>query len=258
MAKYLFFVIAFYMPLHCLAWGTEGHRICGEIAARHLNKKARRAIASILGDESIAIASNWADFIKSDSAYKYIDEWHYIDLPDSLPHNELQSYLQADTSADAFTRINFLASQLKSKQLTRDKKVMYLKLLIHIVEDIHQPMHTIETARGGNDIKIMWFNEGSNLHRLWDSDLILFQQLSYTEYADAIDYSTKTQRKTWQQQPLSQWIFDSYTIGERLVKEIQPNQKLSYRYNYDHVATLNEQLLKGGIDLAKVLNDIFG
>ncbi len=57
-----------YLPLFCFAWGIEGHRVCGEIASHHLTKKAQLAIASILGDESIAMASNWADFIKADTA----------------------------------------------------------------------------------------------------------------------------------------------------------------------------------------------
>ena len=242
-----------------MAWGTEGHRVTGEIAARHLTKKAKKSIASILGNESIAMASNWADFIKSDSVYKYLDEWHYINLKDSLNENEIQSYLQKDTAADAYTKINFLTTQLKNKLLSQDKKVMYLKLLIHIVEDIHQPLHTADKEQGGNGIKVLWFNEPSNLHRIWDSDLILHQQLSYTEYANAINYATKEQIKEWQKQPLNQWLYDSYTISQSILSEIkQPAQKLSYRYNYDHVATLNDQMLKAGIHLAKVLNDIFG
>lgn len=256
----LFFVlILFYIPISGFAWSLEGHRVCGEIASRHLTKKAAATVASILGDESIAMAGNWADFIKSDTAYRYLESWHYIDIKDSVDYNTIQKFLGADTATDAYTKINFLTARLKEKILAHDEQVMYLKLLIHIVEDIHQPLHTIDRARGGNDIKVMWFNDASNLHRVWDGDLINAQALSYTEYANALDHATKEQINTWQSQTLKQWTFDSYTIGEQLVNEIkQPDQKLGYRYNYDHLATLNQQLLKGGIDLAKVLNDIFG
>lgn len=257
--KAILLLIAFYLPHFCFAWSQEGHRVCGEIASRHLTKKAQLSIASILGDESIAMASNWADFIKADSVYAYLSPWHYIDLPDSLNYVSLQSFLKTDTATDAYTKIKFLSAQLKNKQLAKDKKAMYLKLLIHIVEDIHQPLHTIGTEQGGNGIKVTWFNESSNLHKVWDGDVINFQQLSYTEYANWLDHAKPQQIKTWQQQPISQWLFDSYSIGENLVKEItQTNQKLSYLYNYNHIDTLNQQLLKGGIHLAKVLNDIFG
>ena len=256
--KPLVFFIASYVPLSCFAWGMQGHHIAGEIAYRHLTRNARLAVASILGNESLAIASNWADFIKADTAYKYLDEWHYIDLEDSLAQGQVNAFLKGDTAADVYTKINFLSKQLKNKQLPADKKIMYLKLLIHLVEDANQPMHTIGKARGGNDIKVLWFNEPSNLHRVWDSDLILYQQLSYTEYANAIDHATRQQLQKWMHQPVNEWLYETYQIGEKLVSEIdQPNQKLSYRYNFDHIATLNQQLLKAGVHLAQVLNAIF-
>ncbi|MES2113337.1 MAG: S1/P1 nuclease, partial [Bacteroidota bacterium] len=59
----------FYVPLQTMAWGTQGHRICGQIADSYLSPQARKAIKEILGNESIAMASNWADFIKSDPTY---------------------------------------------------------------------------------------------------------------------------------------------------------------------------------------------
>ncbi|MDQ2752833.1 MAG: S1/P1 nuclease, partial [Bacteroidota bacterium] len=172
--KVILLCAVLYLPFFCFAWGTEGHRVCGEIASHHLTKKAQLTIASILGDESIAMASNWADFIKADTVYNYLSSWHYIDLPDHFNYASLQTYLKEDTATDAYTKINFLSAQLKNKQLPKDKKVMYIKLLIHLVEDIHQPLHTIGTEKGGNGIKVSWFNESSNLHKMWDSDLILF------------------------------------------------------------------------------------
>lgn len=257
--KLFLFAALFYLPTFCFAWSQEGHRIAGEIASRHLTPKARQAVAAILGKESIAIVSNWADFMKSDSAYAYLNIWHYVDLPDSLNFAEAKNFLKSDTAIDAYTKINFLSSQLKDKTLLKTTKQMYLKLLIHIVEDIHQPLHTVGTARGGNEIKITWFGEASNLHRVWDANLIESQQLSYTEYANALDTASNQQIKTWQNQPLSKWIFDSYSIGETLTGEMNAgNEKLGYEYNYKHIAILNKQLLKAGIDLAKILNDIFG
>ena len=245
-------------PLFCLAWSQEGHRVAGEIASRHLTLKAKQAVASILGKESIAMASNYADFIKSDTSYKYLNVWHYIDIPDSLSHDNVMAYLQADTAADAYTEIKFLSAQLKKKNLSGDKRKLYLKLLIHMVEDVHQPLHAVETARGGNDIKVSWFGESSNLHRVWDANLIESQLLSYTEYANALDTASVAQIRTLQSRPLSQWLYESYTIAETLTREVNgANEKLGYEYNYNHIDTLNMQLLKAGIDLAKVLNDIF-
>ncbi len=250
----------FYLPFQSMAWGLLGHRIVGQIADSYLTPKARNAIQQILGTESIAMASNWPDFIKSDPAYNYLSSWHYLNVPDSLTYPEFQSYLKNDTAADAYTKLNFIIKQLKNKGLPKDKKILYLRLLIHIVGDIHQPMHVSRKADlGGNLIKVLWFNQPTNLHSVWDEKLIDYQQLSYTEYAITINHTTAAQRKKWQQQPISEWLYGSYTISQKLYSEITvPDQKLSYRYNFDHVATLNEQLLKGGVRLARLLNQIFG
>jgi len=105
----------------------------------------------------------------------------------------------------------------------------------------------------------MWFREPTNLHVVWDDKLIDFQQLSYTEYTNAINFSTANQRQVWQKEPISEWLYESNQIAEKLYSEIVQNeQKLSYRYNYDHIAIVNNQLLKAGIRLAGLLNEIFG
>jgi len=137
---------------------------------------------------------------------------------------------------------------------------MYLKLLIHFVGDIHQPLHVSPVgSTGGNDIKVQWFGQSSNLHRVWDSELIEGQQLSYTEYATYLNHTTAAQRKKWQAEPISKWLYDSYVLAQDLHNEIsEANPKLGYRYNYDHIKTLEQQMLKGGVHLAGLLNEIFG
>ncbi len=248
-----------YMPFQSMAWGVIGHRVVGEIADKYLNTTARAKIHAILGTESIALASNWADFIKSDSSLKYLDPWHYINLDSVLSRKDVQDYLNKDTAIDLYTRMNFLVKELKKKNLSPDKKSFYLKLLIHFVGDAHQPMHVGgKSDLGGNTIRVLWFNEPSNLHRIWDEHLIEFQQLSYTEYTDAINHPNAALRKKWQAENMSVWFYESYEIGQQLRTEItQPNQRLSYQYNFNHIATLNQRLLQGGVRLAALLNEIF-
>jgi len=248
------------MPQHSAAWGTLGHRITGQIAESYLTPKARKAIYAILGDSMIAMSSNWGDFIRSDSAFKYADPWHYIDVEDRLSYEGMQAYLKQDTAIDAYTRLQFLTARLKNKKLPLDTQRFYLRMLIHIAEDLHQPMHVSrEAGLGGNRIKVLWFGDRTNLHSVWDEKLINYQQLSYTEYANVINHPSKQQIAEWQRQPASQWLYDSYIIAQQLYSEItEPDQKLSYRYNFDHIATVNQQLLKGGVQLAGLLNAIFG
>lgn len=241
-----------------MAWGVLGHRIIGQIADSYLTKNAKKEIFKILGNESIAIASNWPDFIKSDPSYNYLNSWHYINLKAGLSEQEVKSYLAIDTITDAYTKINWLTVQLKDKTLEQEKKVLYLRLLIHIAGDIHQPMHTGRYEDlGGNRIRLTWFKDSLNLHQLWDERLINFQQLSYSEYATAINFTTKEQRKLWEAEPVSDWVWQSYQHAEKIYADIKPNDRLGYQYNFKYVEILNQQLLKGGVHLAGLLNEIF-
>ena len=89
--KLIVFAVLFSVPFYSLAWGVLGHRIVGEIADSYLNPKARAELKKILGNESIAMASNWGDFVKSDSTYDYLYNWHFINLKEGLTDAELQA-----------------------------------------------------------------------------------------------------------------------------------------------------------------------
>ncbi|MDB5111699.1 MAG: Nuclease, partial [Mucilaginibacter sp.] len=244
--KLILAVAILYTPLFTMAWGIEGHRVCGQIADSYLTPRARLAIKAILGNESVAMAGNWADFIKSDPNYSYLSSWHYIDFDKAYNYPEMQEFLQHDTNTDAYTKLQFLIGELKKKDITKENKLLYLHMLIHIIEDVHQPMHTAHTAdKGGNDVKVNWFNEPANLHSVWDSKLIDFQQLSYTEYSTAINHTTLTQRTEWQKAPISQWLFESSKLAEKIYSDTKPGETLNYKYNFIFIDTVNQQLLKG-------------
>ena len=248
-----------YMPYAVSAWGVTGHRIVGQIADEYLTPKAKTEISKILGFESIAMASNWPDFIKSDPEYSYLSTWHYVNLKSGLSFDEVNKFFTADTATDAYTKINFLVKEFKTNRLlSAETKQLYTRLLIHIIGDIHQPMHLGRPDdRGGNAVKVKWFNDDANLHAVWDNKLIDFQQLSYTEYVIAINHTTLAQRKLWQKQTLVQWIYDTYGITEKIYADVKPDQRLDYLYNYKFIAPLNDQLVKAGVHLAGVFNDIF-
>jgi hypothetical protein len=207
----------------------------------------------------MAMASNWGDFIKSDSAYNYLYNWHFVNIKGGLTHQEVMAFLGNDTAVNAYTKINFMVRELKKKALPLSQKALYLKLLIHIVGDIHQPLHVgrLEDL-GGNRIRVQWFNVPYNLHQIWDQHLIVLQELSYTEYAAAINHSTLSERKVLQKQPVKEWIWQSYQYAEKIYADVkQPEEKLGYNYNFKYKSIMEEQLLKGGIHLAGLLNEIY-
>ncbi|WP_316822091.1 S1/P1 nuclease [Pedobacter gandavensis] len=247
-----------YLPLNANAWGMLGHRIVGQVAESHLTKKAMKGVRSVLGTESLAMASNWGDFIKSDTAYNYLYNWHFVNLPAGLDKAGVFNFLDSDHEANVYNKTLEMAAILKNPASTPDQKVLAMRMLVHMVGDLNQPMHTARKEDlGGNKVYLTWFGEKSNLHKVWDEALIGYQQLSYTEYADAINHPTKDQLTTWKSNSLKDFVYGSYEACNRIYAETKPESKLSYKYNYDFAGLLDIQLLKGGICLANILNDIY-
>ena len=159
------------------SWGQTGHRVVGQIAEQHLSKKAAKAVKKILGTASLADVANWMDFIKSEPAYDYMKPWHYCTIPDG------QSYAETGTpeEKDIVWAIDKFKKDLMSDTASLETKQFALKSIVHLIGDIHQPLHVGNgTDRGGNDVKIQYFWQNSNLHRIWDSGIIDGQNLSYT------------------------------------------------------------------------------
>ena len=236
------------------SWGKTGHRVVGQIAYDHLTVEARKNIKAILGDEHLGMVGNYMDFIRADSTNDYMTAWHYCTIPDGKTYEEAG----IPEEGDAIQTINRLVMELESKKFTYESEIENLKYLVHLVGDIHQPLHVGNGEDyGGNNVKVNFMWERYNLHRVWDSGLIDHQQLSYTEYVQWIDHATDQQISKWQQEDIMVWVDEalSYRAG---IYDIPEDGKLGYDYNYKHIGTVNERLLKAGIRLAGILNEIYG
>jgi len=232
-------------------WGQTGHRVVGEIAWRHLNKKAQKNVQRVLGDESLAMCGNYMDFIRSNPAFDSLVPWHYCTLEDP------EHYTGAPEEGDVIKGINHFLNELKTGNYAVDE-AFALKCLVHLVADLHQPLHAGNGKdRGGNDVKVEFMWQKTNLHRVWDSDLIDYQQLSFTEYANWVNTATKDQVAKWQTATVLDWALESRAL-HTLVYDFPADGKLGYRYNYDCISTVNQRLLMAGVRLAGLLNVIYG
>ena len=236
-------------------WGKTGHRATAEIAENHLNKKAKKAIKELLNGHGLAFVANYADDIKSDPDYREYGPWHYVNM---APDQEEYDEALASEDGDLVQAIRKCIDVLKDKRASRDQKQFYLKMLVHFMGDLHQPFHVGRAAdKGGNDIQVRWFNDGSNLHRVWDSEMIDFYQMSYTELAQNTRDLSKKQIKSIQSGSLLNWVYESREMVDGLYAEVNSGDKLGYKYMYVNMPTVLRQLQKGGLRLAEVLNDIY-
>ena len=246
-------VLVFLFQTHAFGWGKTGHRVVGEIAWNHLSKKAQKNVQKALGDESLAIVGNWMDFIRSDRSYDSLKYWHYCTVPDSTTYTEVG----APEQGDVVMAINKFQQELSSKNYSVDE-TFALKCLVHLVADIHQPLHVGNGKdKGGNNVKVEFFGRNSNLHRVWDSDIIDSEQLSYTEYVAWIDVATKDQIDLWQKSTVLDWVAEAQSFRDQ-VYDYPENGKLGYLYIFENIKLVNQRLLQAGIRLAGILEDIYG
>ena len=235
-------------------WSATGHRVVGKIANQYLTSKTKRNIKKILNNKSLDFVSTFADDIKSDKRYNEFYTWHYINMP--LDQNYEDS--EKSSSGDLVSGINYCIKVIKDNNSSNDDKAFYLKLLIHFVGDLHQPMHVgLVEDKGGNDFKLQWFYKDSNLHSVWDREMIDGYGMSYSEIADNANILNKNQVKAIQEGTLVDWVNDTHKLTRQVYANVKPNDNLRYSYSYDNFETVRSQLQKGGVRLAKVLNDLF-
>ena len=131
-------------------------------------------------------------------------------------------------------------------------------MLVHFIGDLHQPLHIGRAEdKGGNDIQVRWFNQGTNLHRVWDENMIEEWNMSYIELAENAEQLSKAQISAIQSGSVLDWMRDTRKLTKPVYESVEVGEKLRYRYSYDHFPTVMKQLQKGGLRLAKLLNDIF-
>lgn len=249
------FVISLFicLPLVACAWGQTGHRTIGWIAESHLTSKAKKKLNELLEGESLAMASTWMDEIRSDKKYRYMADWHWVTIPDG------QTYAQAEknSNGDIIATIERIIKDLSSRQLAPKEEKEQIKILIHLIGDIHQPLHVgTGEDRGGNGTKVKWFEKKSNLHQVWDSEMIDDSQLSYTELALSLDKTSKGKVKQLQNTSVYVWATESMELRKQVYAIGDGN--LSYDYSYQNWNTVRKRLLEAGVRLAGLLNKIYG
>ncbi len=257
-SKFIFPVVAILVAFSLISWGVAGHRTIAKIAENHLTAKANLAVKAILGDEEIPLVSTFGDEIRANPKFRGTGSWHYINPPQDLDYPQFVKYLKTDTAANVYNALLKMTAELKNPALSKKDRLFALKMVIHLVGDLHQPMHVSrEEDQGGNKIKLRFNNKESNLHSIWDSGLIEYNGFTFTEMATALDNVSDAKIKKWQSDDIKKWLFESYQISTQLYKEIEGKTSLDYMYYPDHASIYKERVQKAGIRLAGLLNGVY-
>ena len=253
--KLIIGVLVAVMSFQALSWGQVGHRVTGAIAEQYLTPEAQRAIDRLLINEDLAEASTYADEMKANPSEfwkKTANPWHYVNVFDGKTYSDVAP----PPEGNAVTALEMFSKQLKSKQSSFAEKQLALRFIVHIIGDLHQPFHAGNGKdRGGNDVKLKFFWEDSNLHRVWDSGLIDRQNLSYTEWTKILSRKiSEQQANEWMEVDPKVWIAESAKLRINLYPE---NDKLSWDYQYQNLPIVKKRLQMGGVRIAAYLNALF-
>ncbi|WP_031427591.1 S1/P1 nuclease [Flavimarina sp. Hel_I_48] len=235
-------------------WGQNGHRTTAAIAEKYLSNRAERAIKRLLGDETLVTVSTYGDEIKSIAEMRKYSAWHYVNIIPGKTYAEDAK----NPDGDLVMAINTCREVLLSKASTQQDKIFSLKMLVHLMGDLHQPLHVGRASdKGGNDLQVRWFNKGTNLHSVWDTQMIESYGMSYSELATNYGAVAKERYKMYSQGSLMDWVDESQQLVETVYNSAESGDKLGYAYMEEYKDTVFLQLEKGGIRLAEVLNQIF-
>jgi hypothetical protein len=262
---------------NALAWGPTGHRVVGQIAERFMTPEALVAAHRLLEGQSLARVSTWADEIRSEPRkFSYTFNWHFTDWPDGDHQHDEQN-----SAGLLVTAIRKQMLVLRDPKATPDKKAFALKFIVHLVGDLHMPLHVGNGLdRGGNDCKVLFHRREMNLHELWDDHMIDFTRLSFTELADFIHQGrTKEEIRAWREGELVDWAQESRQIRSTLYPRdtvTNPNQNFSglhycrkditiptsempalgFEYSYRFMPVVEQRLFQAGLRLAVLLNSV--
>lgn len=251
-ARWLLLTVLLTFDFPACAWGPTGHRAVGRFTEKYLTAKAARAVKDLLGPNSLAEAGTWADEIRSDSAWKHAYTWHFVSIED----DETYETSKKEPAGDILVKLDHFESALRNAKASRDERVIALKFFVHLVADIHQPLHVgRRDDRGGNNIAVNWHGRPENLHRVWDSLMIDGERLSFTELAEFLDPPSAQQIAAWQKTGYLDWASESRELRAG-VYDIGDGQ-LGYDYSYKNFPVVEERLRQAAVRLAGKLNSIF-
>lgn len=238
-----------------LSWGQKGHDVTCAIAQKHLSPKARKQVTALLDGKSPVYWANWMDNASHTKQYSFTSTWHYK----NIDAEETYENAQVNRKGDVVLIIPSQIEVLKSKTSSLDDKKLAMRMLVHLVGDIHCPMHMgHKSDRGGNKWQLQYFGKGTNLHSIWDSSIIeSAHKWSYDEWVKEIDTVSPKEVRAITAGSVNDWGKETYAITCQIYESTPVGSKLSYDYVSQWTPTIEQQLLRGGLRLAAILNEIY-
>lgn len=235
-------------------WGNEGHDAVAYIAECNLNKKAKKTIEKYLGNHSIVYYASWMDYYRDTPPYKHTTVWHMARVDKNLYYTDAVK----SPKGDAVSALEESIEMLKNyKNLDDSTVAVRLKYIIHIMGDMHCPVHVDYTGLN------IWFNvkffgKKTTYHALWDSRLINEKhRWHYTEWQQQLDRCSKEEKAKIAAGTPREWFHETAVDCRYLYDIVKPDDELGPDYLNANIGLAEKQILKAGYRLANILNELF-
>lgn len=248
-------ILAAACSMSAWAWGQKGHDTVAYIAECHLTPATADSVSALLDGRSPVYWANWLDNASHTPDYAYTKTWHYKNINEDVKYEDAPLNEQGDVVTAAREQIALLTDPVS----TRSQKVLALKILVHLIGDMHQPMHMGRlTDLGGNKRPVRYFDRQSNLHSIWDTALLNSAHAwSYTEWQQQIDRLNTEDAAIEAAGNIDDWARQTHKIATRVYNYFPENAKVSYNEIAAWTPVIEQQLLRGGLRLARILNAVF-
>ncbi|MGJ4728418.1 S1/P1 nuclease [Luteimonas sp. SDU101] len=244
------------------AWNGYGHRLVANLAEPHLQPEARAEVQRLLaleGASRMADVASWADELRNTDSElaRRSTRWHFVNMAeDGCAFDAARHCAGGDCVVAA---IREQADILADRSRPDAERLQALKFVIHFVGDAHQPMHAgYGHDRGGNRVQVHVHGKGSNLHALWDDDLLGSAGLDEAEYADRLQLAAdRLPADVGPYTPSSPAVWAEQSCRIATTPGVYPEQaKIEAGYLDRHRPTAERQVQLGGARLAHLLNDV--
>ena len=238
------------------AWGPIGHRVIARIAQQHLSAKARSRLAFYFGkDFALEELAMWADDIKEQRSET--GPWHYLDITPEATSLEMERDCPKGNCIAWKIREFIGISRLALRK--KDELLEPIKFIVHFGGDLHQPLHLGHPQdRGGWDIPVELNGRSMNLHEAWDSGILELTGENEEALAQRLSGRiTPESKRRWEKGLLRDWSWEAHLIAIRVAYAALPSgspKVLDEEYVRRAREVIEEQLTKGGVRLAELLN----
>jgi hypothetical protein len=240
-------------PVPRSAWFDLGHRTVALIAEGRLTPQAAAAVQDILAGQSMADASLWADQIRGQR--RDTGPLHYVNIP--LQASAYDPATQCPGGQCIIAAIEDERRVLTDPRASSVERAEALKFLIHFMGDLHQPLHVSNNNdRGGNQAQVQFFGTGSNLHKVWDGELIERTGMSSVQYLTHLkEQMAFLDPEAFERGTVVDWAMEGHQVAAENAYDIPRNRQLGERYEAANMPLVDLAIIKAGVRLAMVLNE---